>query len=240
MVKNTMLKPPIVRMGGKSRLRKTIIDMLPEHTCYVELFFGAGWVYFGKEPSKVEVVNDVDKELINLFKMIKYHGPEVERMLEFERLTEIQRAVRFLYMITLSFAGKSGNYGYGTTRKPAQQIFTLETLKDIRKRLSNTYVENLSFEKVIDKYDREYSLFFIDPPYFETTGYQAKFGEEEHLLLLEKLKELKGKFILTINDHPRVREWYKDFNIKETEVLYSVSREAQARKKNKELIISNF
>lgn len=64
MVKNTKFKPPILRMGGKSRLRKTIIDMLPEHTCYVELFFGAGGVYFGKEPSKVEFVNDIDKELI--------------------------------------------------------------------------------------------------------------------------------------------------------------------------------
>lgn len=256
MVKNTMLKPPIVRMGGKSRLRKTIIDMLPEHTCYVELFFGAGWVYFGKEPSKVEVVNDVDKELINLFKMIKYHGPEVERMLEHEfsgrdifeeyknytveRLTEIQRAVRFLYIITQSFAGKCGHYGYGTTRKPSQQIFMTETLKDIRERLFNTYVENLSFEKVIDKYDRENTVFFVDPPYFETAGYEAEFGEKEHLLLLEKLKSLKGKFILTINDHPKVRAWYKDFNIKETEVLYSVSREIKARKKNKELIISNF
>lgn len=143
-------------------------------------------------------------------------------------------------MITLSFAGKSGNYGYGTTRKPSQQIFMTETLKDIRKRLSNTHVENLSFEKIIDKYDREYSLFFVDTHYFETTGYQAKFGEKEHLLLLEKLKSLKGKFILTINDHPKVREWYKDFNIKETEVLYSVSREICARKNNKELIISNF
>ena len=67
-----MLKPPICRMGGKSKLRKTIIEMIPEHTCYIELFFGAGWVYFGKEPSKVEVINDIDKELINLFKMIKY------------------------------------------------------------------------------------------------------------------------------------------------------------------------
>jgi DNA adenine methylase len=58
--------------------------MLPEHTCYVELFFGAGWVYFGKEPSKVEVINDIDKELINLFWMMKYHSPEIERMLEYE------------------------------------------------------------------------------------------------------------------------------------------------------------
>lgn len=54
-----MLKPPICRMGGKSKLRKTIIAMIPEHTCYVELFFGAGWVYFGKEPSKVEAINDI-------------------------------------------------------------------------------------------------------------------------------------------------------------------------------------
>ncbi|PWX24989.1 DNA adenine methylase, partial [Clostridium perfringens] len=53
-----MMKPPITRMGGKSKLRKTIIENIPEHTCYVELFFGAGWVFFGKTPSKVEVIND--------------------------------------------------------------------------------------------------------------------------------------------------------------------------------------
>ena len=79
-----MLKPPIPRMGGKSRLRKTILERIPEHTCYVEPFFGAGWVYFGKELSKVEVINDIDKELINMFRMIKYHAPEIERVLEYE------------------------------------------------------------------------------------------------------------------------------------------------------------
>lgn len=107
-----MLKSPINRMGGKNRLRKTIIEMLPKHICYVELFFGAGWVYFGKDPAKVEVINDIDKELINLFRIIKHHAPEVERMLQYEfsgrdifeeyknysieNLTEINRAVRFL------------------------------------------------------------------------------------------------------------------------------------------------
>ncbi len=79
-----MLKPPISRMGGKSKLRKTIIEMIPDHECYIELFFGAGWVYFGKKPSKIEVINDIDKELINLFKMIKYHAPEIERLLQYE------------------------------------------------------------------------------------------------------------------------------------------------------------
>ena len=251
-----MLKPPISRMGGKSKLRKTIIEMIPEHSCYIELFFGAGWVYFGKEPSKVEVINDIDKELINLFKMIKYHAPEIERQLEYEfsgrevfeeykhctleYLTEIHRAVRFLYLISQSFAGKGKDFGYGTTSRPKPQIFYKDVLDDLKERLRNTYVENLSFEKIIDKYDREHSFFFCDPPYFETAGYGNEFGEKEHLLLRDKLKGMKGKFLLTINDHDKVREWYKDFNIKEVQVNYSVSRNKEARGKYKELIITNY
>lgn len=250
-----MLKPPICRVGGKSKLRKTIIELIPEHTCYVELFFGAGWVYCGKEPSNVEVINDVDKELVNLFKMIKYHSPEIERLLDYEfsgrdifeeyknydvnYLTEIHRAIRFLYLINQSFAGKGKTYGYATSKKPSQKIFKC-ILCDIKERLSNTYVENLSFEKIIDKYDRENSFFFCDPPYFETSGYDHKFGEEEHIVLRDKLKNLKGKFLLTINDHEKVREWYKGFNIREVEVNYSVSREIEGRGKYKELIITNY
>lgn len=251
-----MMKAPIPRMGGKSRLRKTIIEMIPEHTCYIELFFGAGWVYFGKEPSKVEVINDIDKELVNLFKSFKHHAPEIERMLEYEfsgrdifkeykninvdSLTELQRAIRFLYLISTSFASRMIAYGYATTSKPKPHIFYKGVLGEIKERLRNTYVENLSFENIIDKYDREHSFFFCDPPYFETAKYNNKFGEQEHLLLLEKLKNLKGKFLLTINDHPKVKEWYKDFNIKEVEVSYSVSRKKEARGKYKELIITNY
>ncbi len=251
-----MLKPPISRMGGKSKLRKTIIEMIPEHECYIELFFGAGWVYFGKQPSKVEVINDIDKELINLFKMIKYHAPEIERLLQYEfsgrdifeeyknnsigYLTEIHRAIRFLYLISQSFASKMSHYGYATTSKPKPQIFYKNVLNDLKKRLRNTYVENLSFEKIIQKYDKKHSFFFCDPPYFETGGYTSKFGEKEHLILRDKLINIEGKFLLTINDHPKVREWYEGFNIKEVKVNYSISREKKARKEYNELIITNY
>lgn len=251
-----MLNPPISRMGGKSKLRKHIIEIMPEHKCYVELFFGAGWVYFGKDKSKVEVINDIDKELINLFKMIKYHSPEIERLLEYEftgrdifeeyknytleHLTEIHRAVRFLYLINNSFASKGNNFGYATSKVPNQKIFLTDYLHKIKERLSNTYVENLSFEKMIEKYDREETLFFADPPYFQTSGYGNEFGEKEHILLRDKLKQLKGKFILTINDHDFIRELYKDFNIEEVKVNYSVSRFLSARGEYAELIIKNY
>lgn len=251
-----MMTPPIARMGGKSKLRKQIIELIPKHICYAEPFFGAGWVYFGKEPSKVEVVNDIDKELVNLFKMIKYHAPEVERMLQYEfssrdmfteykessieYITEINRAVRFLYLISQSFASRGNNYGYGTTMGPSPQIFYKGVLGDIKERLRNTYVENLNFEDIFEKYDRENTFFFCDPPYFDTGGYKEKFKEKEQLRLLDILKNIDGKFLLTLNSHEKVREWYKEFNIREVQVTYSVSKSLAARKKYEELIITNY
>lgn len=251
-----MLKPPISRMGGKSKLRKTIIEMIPEHTCYVELFFGAGWVYFGKEKSKVEVVNDIDKELINLFKMLKHHSEEINRLLSYEvcsrdmfydykncsinSLTEIQRAIRFIYVLSQSFASKGDAFGYGTTTRPSPQIFNTSDLMLIKERLRNTYIENLNFEEIIKRYDRPHTFFFADPPYYETCGYKNKFTEKDHIALRDLLKNIKGKFLLTINEHDQVREWYKDFNIIKTEVPYSVCRESSGRRKFSELIITNY
>ena len=252
----TMLKPPISRMGGKSKLRKKIIELIPEHTCYAEVFFGAGWVFFGKEKSKVEVINDVDKELVNLFKMIKYHEAEIARFMQYEvcsrdvfneymeqkpeSLTDIQRAIRFIYTLSQSFASKGNHFGYGTTSRPNPQIFNTDNLKDVKDRLRNTYIENLSFEEIFRRYDREHTFFFCDPPYYETCGYKSPFGKEEHIRLSEILKNIQGKFLLTINDHEFIRELYKDFRIIETRVGYSISREVKARKEYGELIIKNY
>ena len=112
--------------------------------------------------------------------------------------------------------------------------------RDIKNSLRNTYVENKSFEDIIKRYDRLHSFFFCDPPYFETAGYGNVFGEKEHLLLRDTLSQIKGKFMVTINDHTQVREWYKDFNIEEVKVAYSVSKEQKARKEYDELIITNY
>ena len=250
-----MLRPPINRMGGKSRLRKTIIDIIPEHICYVEPFFGAGWVYFGKEKSEVEVINDIDKELVNLFRMLKEHPEEVERVLKYEfisrdkfaayknmnveYMTEIQRAVRYLYLISNSFGSRGVSFGYGAVKKPYQKIFK-QDFENLRERLTNTYVENKSVFEVIEKYDRPGTLFFCDPPYLDTSAYNNKFELEDHIRLRDVLSNIQGKFILTINDHERIRELYKDFHIKNVSVTYSISREKDARKGYGELIITNY
>lgn len=251
-----MLHPPIPRMGGKSQLRKQIISLIPEHICYTEPFFGAGWVFFGKEPSKVEVINDIERELVNLFRMIKYHPEEVNNVLQYEissrdifcdyksqpvaYMTEIQRAARFIYIISQSFSSRGVSYGYATTGRPSPQIFNIKNLKELKERLRNTYIENLDFTEIFKRYDRAHTFHFCDPPYFETDGYTVPFGEKEQLQLCDILKHIKGKFLLTINDHPKVREWYKNFNIIETSVTYSVSKSIEARHNYKELIITNY
>lgn len=256
-----MLSAPIPRLGGKSRLRKKIISLLPKHTCYVEPFFGAGWVYFGKQPSKVEVINDIDGELINLFKMIKYHAEEIQRLMQYEissrdlfneykdmdviKLTEIQRAVRYIYLVSQSFGSKGGVFGYGTNTRPSPQIFDTSALKELKERLRNTYIENLDYKIIFKKYDREWTVFFCDPPYLDTDikfspGCKIRFDRDEHIKLANILKSIKGKFLLTINDHEFIKELYKGFNIIETEVSYSVAKKTEGRRKYNELIITNY
>ncbi|HLE27998.1 MAG TPA: DNA adenine methylase, partial [Anaerolineales bacterium] len=110
-----MLNSPFKWVGGKSRLRKPILDLLPEHTCYVEPFAGAAWVLFGKPPSEVEVLNDLDQELIAFFRVVKEKPEELMASFEWElvsraeferlanleptQLTDVQRAHRFYYLI---------------------------------------------------------------------------------------------------------------------------------------------
>lgn len=120
------------------------------------------------------------------------------------------------------------------------RYYSAYILEHLKERLKNTYIENLSFEEIFKKYDRPYSFHFCDPPYFETDGYDAEFEESEHLKLRDILVNIQGKFLLTINDHPTVREWYQDFNFIETVVNYSVSKDQTGRGRYKELIIRNY
>src|SRR5574341_2431397 len=117
-----MINSPFKWVGGKSRLRKQIISLLPKHTCYVEPFAGAAWVLFGKPRSDVEVLNDIDQELINFFRVVKEKPQdliasfewELVSRAEFERLanmqpgdlSDVQRAHRFYYIIMAGWAGE--------------------------------------------------------------------------------------------------------------------------------------
>lgn len=187
LLKKEQIHKPIMAgwIGGKSKLSKTIIAKIPAHTCYVEPFAGAAWIFWKKEESKVEVLNDINKELITLYRVVQNHLEEFVRYFkwslvsrdEFSRLktlppdclTDIQRAARFFYLQRNAFGGKvdGQNFGYATTAVSRFNLLRIEEeLSAAHIRLARTYIECLGYADIIKKYDRAYTFFYIDPPSF--------------------------------------------------------------------------
>lgn len=244
-------------IGGKRLLRKTIVSMFPEDfDRYIEVFGGAGWVLFAKDKhADLEVYNDAEGELVNLFRCVKYHAGEVQKELDntlnarefFEDykqqlgtrgLTDIQRAARYFMLIKTSYGADKRTFG--CIKKNLTN--SIEYLKDIKERLNNVVIENKDFENLIKVYDRPKALFYLAPPYHGTEKYyNTGFNEKDHERLKECLKAIKGRFILSYNDDEYIRELYKKFNITEIDRRNSlVERYADKDKNYKELIIKNF
>ncbi len=243
-------------IGGKRRLAKQILPLFPEHTCYVEPFCGAAGLFFTKEPSKVEVLNDVNSDLTTLFRVLQHHLDEFVRQFRwalvsrelFEwckatppyTLTDIQRAARFYYLQKTGFGGVPSNHAFGsrTTAPPSINLLRIEEdLSGAHLRLSRVYIENLDWQKCIEKYDRAYTLFYLDPPYFGTEGYGVPFPLEQYSELAETMRTIKGRAILSVNDVPEMREAFKGFSIKTVKINYSVGSRHGSATPRKELII---
>ena len=186
-------------LGGKYRLAGTIIPLIPsDHTCYAEVFGGAAWVLFKKPPSKVEAINDINADVINLYRCVQNHLPELLRQAEYllpsrdeycrlqhcnpSTLTDIQRAVRFLYLHRMGFGGKVAEFCCAATS--------------------------------------------THPPKFRADR------------LAEELRHIKGRFLLSINDVPAIREIFTGFQFKEVSLRYSINKEITT--KADELLIANY
>jgi len=248
---------PLPYIGGKHRLAAQIMALLPEHTTYVEPFAGGAQVFFRKEPSKVEVLNDLDYDIVNFYRVCQSHYEELVRYLRFTiasrtwfallrgtdpaTLTDIQRAARFLYLQKNSFGGLvvKQNFHYGVT-KPSN--FTPTRIPAIieaaHQRLAKVQIESLPYEQVLEKYDRPTTLFYLDPPYWERKLYKFNFKEADFIALEARLQQLAGKFILSLDDHPKVRELFRAFRMERTEIYYTAQRTAGTR--YGELLIMNF
>lgn len=244
-------------IGGKKILRKEIIKLFPKNIDrYIEVFGGAGWVLFGSDTShaKFEVFNDINSDLINLYRCVKYHCGELQRELEWflqsreifnmtreqihlSGVTDIQRAARYFYLIKNSFGSNTTSFATA----PSGFISKIEYLFEIQKRLKRVVIENKSYEDLIQVYDRENALFYLDPPYVKTEKYyKCDFCYNDHSKLSEVLKNIKGKFILSYNYDPLVLDLYKDYNITTVSRKNSLKVAHDIREEYKEVIIKNY
>lgn len=236
-----MSKPLVPWPGGKRKLAKHIIPLIGEHTCYVEPFAGAGGIYFLKEPSKVEVLNDINGEIMNLYRVVQHHMQELYSQFKWvlvsrdnwnwlqltpvETLTDIQRAARFIYLQKMAFGARvdKPNFGTAATAPPKFNLLTLERdLEAAHMRLHRTYIENRDWQYIIKKYDRPGTVFYIDPPYWQTIGYGVDFGWEQYEQLRSLADTIQGRMIISINDHPDIRELFKGLEVKSVDYQYTV------------------
>jgi DNA adenine methylase len=247
-------------MGGKTKMLNRLLAVIPQHGCYVELFAGAANLLFVKESAGCEVINDVNGDLVGLFRVVKYHRREFLRELLFVThsrrefsdfkqqpgLTDIQKAARFYLILKACFGGKGGtacsSFGYGTTGRARFNRISLAAVHRCHKRLAGVIVEQLDFADCIKRYDRPYTFFYCDPPYIGTAGYQADFSLDDHARLAKALSVIKGKFLLSINDCSQANKIYGKFRTRRLTTTYTVCRDKSedAQKDRNELLISNY
>lgn len=235
-------QPIIPWIGGKRRLADRIFPLFPAHSCYVEPFAGGAALFFLRgHPADVEVLNDINGDLVNLYRVVQNHLEEFVRQFKWalssrqvfkwlqitrpETLTDIQRAARFYYLQQHAFGGKvdGQTFGTATTTPPGLNLLRLEeSLSAAHLRLSNVYIEHLPWQECLQKYDREHTLFYMDPPYWETEGYGVDFGIKQYQEMALLLGQLKGKAIISLNDHPQIREIFAAYQIEATDIRYTV------------------
>jgi len=252
------MNSPLAYIGGKSKLTETIIKMIPAHKAYCEVFAGAAWVFFRKEPSKYEFINDLDSDLVCLYRVLQNHLEEFlkqfkwllssrewredwKRQQEAGGLTDIQRSARYYYLQRLCFGGKVRNRTFGTSQLSRPRINLLrieEELSEVHLRLATVHIENLPWQDFMKRYDKPGTFFYLDPPYYKMPYYNHNLELDDYQHMARVLSGIQSVFILSLNDHPDIRETFKDFTIKPVELTYSVAKEKHT--KGKELLITNF
>lgn len=244
---------PAPYLGGKRNLARRVIARLQAipHTTYVEPFVGMGGIFLRRPfKARAEVINDISGDVANLFRILQRHYVPLMDMLrwqltsraEFERLlaanaetlTDLERAARFLYLQRTAFGGKLTSRSFGVAPgTPARFDVTKlgATLEEIHERLAGVVIERLPYAQLIARYDRPETLFYLDPPYWgcEKDYGPGVFDRGDFERLAEQLAGIRGRFVLSLNDTPGVREVFGRFDIEVVETTYTVAKGASAK-----------
>ncbi|MES2905058.1 MAG: DNA adenine methylase [Pseudomonadota bacterium] len=255
-------RPVAPYIGGKKVLSRRLVERLQtiDHLTYAEVFVGMGGVFLRRTARpKVEVINDWSEDVSTFFRVLQHHYVAFMEMLRFQvtsragfdklmrqdpsTLTDLQRSARFLYLQRLAFGGKVAGRGFGVSPgNPARfnVVKLAPMLEDLHERLVGVTIERLPWQDFIDRYDRPGTLFYLDPPYYGSEGDYGKslFSRDEFTIMAARLRTLKGRFVLSLNDHPVVREIFGGFDFEEIGVTYTIGGMDKALKAG-ELIISN-
>jgi DNA adenine methylase len=227
-----MPKTPITYYGGKINLLSEILPRIPEHRVYIEPYFGGGAVFFAKEPSEAEVINDTNAMVVNFYEVVKSDFEKLKAKIEatpFSRdiyrvaltmyrvpnlFNKLQQAWAFYVGTNMGFSCKIGSWGFDRYNKRVKAFRNKKLIfnEEIVKRLENVQIENLDALKVIVNRDAEDVMFYLDPPYPNSDqGHYSGFSEEDFENLLKVLSVLKGNFLLSSFPNKTLEKYTKKY-----------------------------
>lgn len=261
------MKTPITYYGGKQKLATTILKLLPKHNLYCEPFLGGGAIFYSKEPSGVEVINDTNKELINFYRVVKEDFVSLEREIRItlhsrdlhrkasviynnpDMFTEIKRAWAFWTLSSQSFASIiDGNWGYDKTKNTTSKKITNKResfTEEYAIRLQNVQIECTDALRIIKSRDTKESFFYCDPPYYNSNcAHYDGYSIEDYEMLLRVLSHVEGKFLLSSYPSDILSEFTKKNGWHQIEIKQAVSiannNSKKGQKAKVEVLTANY
>lgn len=257
----THLKTPITYYGGKQNLIKYLLPLIPAHKLYCEPFFGGGALLFAKPQSQTEIINDLNGEVVNFFKVVKTKFSELEKEIKgtlhsrelFKRakaiydfpdmFSEVKRAWAFWVLTNQGFSGLIGSWGFGKTNSKERALSNKreEFSKVFAERFRSVQIEHNDALKVIDRCNDKDSFIYCDPPYINSDqGHYAGYTPSDYKLLLEKLAKFKGKFLLSSYPNKELSAFIKKNKWKVKQIKKSVAVTKLTDKQKTELMVFNY
>ncbi|WP_029274626.1 DNA adenine methylase [Pedobacter borealis] len=259
------IKTPITYYGGKQTLAPLIISLIPEHTLYGEPFTGGGAVFFQKPPSKVEVINDTNGELMNFYKVAKEQFKPLQKMIQRtlhsrnayrqaevvyynpDLFDEVRRAWAVWVICSQGFASKmDGPFGFDKTDNTTSKRIANKRInftEVYQRRLEMTQIECTDGLYIIKSRDHEDAFFYCDPPYIGSNcGHYKGYTEADYEALLRLLSGISGKFLLSsyptdiLTKYAKENGWYSISK----ELLITVNAKGGNPKKKTEVLTANY
>lgn len=258
-----MMKTPVTYYGGKQKLVTTILPLFPEHDLYTEPFAGGAALFFSKEPSEIEVLNDMNSELINFYKVLQQDFISLQKKINItlhsrrqhkdasviynnpHLFNDLDRAWAVWVLASQSFASMiDGSWGYDkakntTTKKIHNKGVQFTEAYAIR--LQNVQLECADALYIISSRDHARAFHYCDPPYFNSDcGHYGGYSRADFERLLELLSRIKGKFLLSSYDSDLLAEYVKANGWKQKRVEQRVSVNKGAGKVKVEVMTANY
>ena len=250
------MKTPISYYGGKQSMLNLILPLIPEHSIYIEPFFGGGSVFWAKNPARIEIINDYSAMVINFYEQLKVNFVDLKLKIDSTVhsrdmyksaitiynnpyiFSPISRAWAFWVCTNMGFNNIAGSWRCGgLTNKVEKLIYNKKCTfsESLSKRLDLVRIENMDAVQLIKQYDSKDAFFFIDPPYVGANqGHYGGYTQSHFDCLIEALMVIKGRFMLTTYPNEQLRSkieklgWTcREFNLPNTGSSLSGKRKTE-------------